>query len=129
KVISTVANALAPSIPAAAKVASVSSALGYGRRRVYRKRKVGGRKRRVVRRRGRGLLSALKSAHNWLKSNKVISTVSKALDSAGVPYAGTINKISSAAGYGKYRSRKRRTRRVGRGSTFFSLSQIARPKF
>src|SRR5690606_8533234 len=97
KVISTVANALAPSIPAAAKVASVSSALGYGRvyhKRTYRKRKVGGRKRKFVRRRGRNLLSALKSAHDWLKSNKVISTVSKALDSAGVPYAGTINKIS-----------------------------------
>ena len=58
KVISTVANALAPSIPAAAKVASVSSALGYGRvyhKRTYRKRKVGGRKRKFVRRRGRGM--------------------------------------------------------------------------
>ena len=74
---------------------------------------------------------SLKSAHNWIKSNKVISTVSKALDSAGVPYAGKIANVSEKLGYGrsKYRSRKRRTRRVGRGSTFFSLSQIARPKF
>src|SRR5690606_38248245 len=96
-------------------------------------RKVGGRRRRVARRRyGRGLFSASKSAHDWLKSNKVISTVSKALDSAGVPYAGKIANVSEKLGYGrsKYRSRKRRTtRRVGRGLTFFSLSQIARPKF
>lgn len=40
-----------------------------------RRRTLGLRRRRVVRRRrGAGLWDAIKSAHNWIKGNKVIST-------------------------------------------------------
>src|SRR4051812_41551831 len=48
----------------------------------------GGRRRTTRRRRGRGLFDALKSAHNWIKSNKIISTVGNAL--SGVPGIGSI---------------------------------------
>lgn len=73
------------------------------------------RTRRLVRRRARGggFMDALRSAHDWIKKNKIISTVSGAL--SGVPgiggIASAINKGSSALGYG-HRRRVRR-RRVG----------------
>lgn len=74
------------------------------------------RRRRVVRRRGAGFFDVLKSAHDWIKKNKIISTVSGALSKVGVPYAGAINTASSALGYGRKSYRKRRVvrrRRVG----------------
>ena len=63
------------------------------------------RKRRVYRRSGRsgaGFLDALRNAHNWIKSNKIISTVGNALAPI-LPVAGTIGKVASAAGYGRKR--------------------------
>ena len=59
------------------------------RRRVYRRKRVGGARRverprrvgrpRIVKRRrrkqGRGLWDIIKSGNNWLRSNKIISTV------------------------------------------------------
>ena len=55
-----------------------------------RRKRVG----RVVRRkRGGGFMDALKSAHNWIKSNKIISTVGNALGKIGVPYAGAIGLL------------------------------------
>ena len=73
-----------------------------------------GRRRRVGRvsrrKRGGGFMDALRSVHDWVKKNKIISTVSGAL--SGVPgiggIASAINKGSSALGYGR---RHRRTRR------------------
>ena len=53
-------------------------------------------------------MDALKSAHNWIRSNKIISTVGNALGKIGVPYAGA---IGTAAGTLGYRRRRRRTRR------------------
>ena len=78
---------------------------GNGRRRRV------GRLRTTRRHRGGGFLDALKSAHNWIKNNKIISTVSGAL--SGVPgiggIASAINKGSLALGYGRRRPlRKRR---------------------
>ncbi len=78
------------------------------------------RRRRVGRPRGRGIFSsignALRGAHDWIKKNKIISTVSGAL--SGVPgignIAGMINKGSTALGYGRRRvTRRVKRRRVG----------------
>ena len=70
-----------------------------------RKRRVG---RPRVRRQGAGFLDALKSAHDWIRKNKIISTVSGASSKVGVPYAGAINTASSALGYGRRRRVVRR---------------------
>ena len=62
-------------------------------------------------------MDALRSAHDWIKKNKIISTVSGAL--SGVPgiggIASAINKGSSALGYGRRRRtvRRRVVRRRG----------------
>ena len=65
------------------------------------------RRRRVRRPRGRGFMDAIRSAHDWIKKNRIISTVGSALGKVGVPYAGAIGTAASALGYG-------RRRRVGR---------------
>ena len=76
-----------------------------------RRRRVG----RVVRRkRGGGFMDALKSAHNWIKSNKIISTVGNALGKIGVPYAGAIGTAAGTLGYGRRRRVVRRKRVVRR---------------
>jgi len=79
-----------------------------------------GRRRRRVgrpRRRGGNLLSdignALSSAHNFIRKNKLISTVGNALGSVGVPYAGAIGKAAGILGYGRRRRRRVRHRRRG----------------
>ena len=63
------------------------------------------RRRRVVRRRGAGFFSnignALSKAHDWIKSNKIISSVGSLLGKAGVPYAGAIGTAAGTLGYGK----------------------------
>ena len=75
------------------------------------------RPRLVRRRQGRGFMDALRSAHDWIRKNKIISTVSGAL--SGVPgiggIASAINKGSLALGYGKRKTyrRKRVVRRRG----------------
>lgn len=85
------------------------------RRRIYRRARVGGARRvgrpRLVgrprrRKQGRGLWDLIKKGHNWLKSNKIISTVGNALGSV-IPLAGTIGRTAATLGYG-------RRRRVGR---------------
>ncbi len=84
----------------------------------YRKRRVG---RPRLRKRGKGFFSsignALSKAHDFIKSNKLVSTVGNALGSVGVPYAGAIGKAAGVLGYGKRRLRARprvvRRRRVG----------------
>lgn len=67
-----------------------------------------GRPRR--RKQGRGLWDLIKKGHNWIKSNKIISTVGNALGSV-IPLAGTIGRTAATMGYG--RRRRRRVRRVG----------------
>ena len=88
-----------------------------------RKRRVG---RPRVRRQGAGFLDALRSAHRWIKDNKIISTVSGALSKVGIPYAGAINTASSALGYGR-RSRvvKRRVVRRRSGGSLRSMISAA----
>lgn len=76
------------------------------------RRKNAVRRRRVVRKQGGGLLDFLRNAHNFIKSNKIISTVGNALAPV-LPVAGTIGKVAAAAGYGR-RRRPGRPRRVGR---------------
>jgi hypothetical protein len=70
--------------------------------------------RRGVRRRRHGgsflsaIGSALSKAHNFIKSNKIISRTGNILGSLGVPYAGAIGKASSVLGYGRRRRVRRR---------------------
>ena len=68
------------------------------------------RRRRVRRARGGGFMDALRSAHDWIKKNKIISTVGSALGRVGVPYAGAIGTAASTLGYGRRRRRVVRRR-------------------
>ena len=79
---------------------------GGGRRR----RRVGRPRLRRRRRRhgGSWLGDKISQAHNWIKKNKLVSTVANALGSVGVPYAGTIGSVAQKLGYGKRRRRVRR---------------------
>jgi len=96
---------------------TASSALGYGRRR-HRKRTGMGR-RRVHHRRGTGIKEWLGKANDWLKKNRVISTVATTLGHAGVPYANTVANVADKLGYGRRRGhgtmRRHMGRRRGRG--------------
>ena len=53
-------------------------------------------------------MDALRSAHDWIKKNKIISTVGSALGRVGVPYAGAIGTAASTLGYGRKRIVRRR---------------------
>ena len=84
---------------------------GGSKRRVGRprvRRMVGGSKRRVVHHRGRGFFSsignALKSGNQFLRDNKLISTVSKTLTDNGIApeILGKVANISGALGYGRH---------------------------
>lgn len=84
------------------------------------------RRRRVVRRRGAGLGDWLSKAHNWIKSNKIISSVGSLLGKAGVPYAGAIGTAAGTLGYGKRRRPKKRVvRRKKGGANLRSLLSSA----
>jgi len=50
---------------------------------------------------GRGILDWLKKAHDFIKKNKIISTVGKSLGAVGVPYAGAIGSAAGTLGYGR----------------------------
>jgi len=72
-----------------------------------------GRKRRRGRprlRRGGGFFSsignALSKANDFLRSNKIISTVGNALGNT-IPIAGTIGRAAATLGYGRRRARRR----------------------
>jgi|GEM_PF-3527301 len=69
----------------------------------------GGRRRHRMH--GGSLWDWVKKAHNWIRSNKVISRVGNALGAVGVPYAGLVGKAAGVVGYGKYLGRPRK---VGR---------------
>jgi len=70
------------------------------RKRVGRPRK---------RQNGQGIRDVIRSVHNFVKKNKLISKAANVLGSLGVPHAGTIGSIASTAGYRKKRRyRKRR---------------------
>lgn len=88
-----------------------AASLGYGKRR-----------RRVRRRRGGDLKSVLSSVHKFVKDKRLISSGLRHF----LPNS-NLHKAASALGYG--RRRRRTTRRGYGGANFFSLSQIARPKF
>lgn len=64
------------------------------------KRKVRRTVKRKTRRHGAGFWDGVKSGLNWIKSNKVISTVGNALAPV-LPIAGTIGNVASAAGWGR----------------------------
>ena len=92
-------------------------------------------RKRTTRRRGRGFFqnigNALSKAHDWFKSNKIISTVGKALGSTSLPFAGIANTIGNTAeklGYGRRRrvGRPRVTRRKTGGSLRSILSSVHR---
>lgn len=51
-------------------------------------------------RKGGSFWSFLKKANAWLRKHKIISTVGKALGSAGVPYASQIGSVAGKIGYG-----------------------------
>ena len=88
------------------------------------KRRVTRRRRVLHRKQGAGFMDALRSAHNWIKSNKIISSVGSMLGKAGVPYAGAIGTAASTLGYGRKRRVGRpRVRRAG-GSLKSILSNV-----
>ena len=77
-----------------------------------RKRRASGSKTSRRPKRGEGFMDILKSANNFLKKTKLISTVAGAL--GGLPggfggIAGTVGNVAGSMGYG----RRRRTRRGG----------------
>lgn len=81
---------------------------------------------RRVRRRGAGFMDALRSAHDWIKKNRLISTVANSLSKVGVPYAGSIGTAASALGYGRRRRvRRRRVVRRRRGGDIKSILSSA----
>ena len=68
---------------------------------------------------GRGLMSWLRSAHDFIKKNKLISRLASGYSQTGLPYAGAVGiggSVAKMAGYGK-RTRgrvvMRRRRMVG----------------
>lgn len=76
-----------------------------------------GRRRRTRRRRGRGILDVLRGVHDFVKKNKIISSVSGALSNVPGPIgniASLVNKGSSAFGYGRRRRLRRRSGLVRR---------------
>ncbi len=84
---------------------------GYGgRRRVARRR---------PRRHGAGFFSSLgnafSKAHDFIKSNKLVSGIANGLGSVGVPYASAIGSAADALGYGRRRRRVVRRRPAGMG--------------
>lgn len=79
------------------------------RMKMAKKGLTGGRRRHRMR--GGGFMDWIRKAHNWIRSNKVISRVGNALGAVGVPYAGLVGKAAGVVGYGKYRGRPRK---VGR---------------
>ena len=76
-------------------------------RKTYKKtyKKTRTKRRRVG---GSWLGDAFTKAHDFVKKNKLVSTIANALGSAGVPYASAIGKASAALGYGKRVHRRRR---------------------
>jgi len=86
------------------KLGNAAGALGYGKR-----------KRRVVRRRGRGLADILKKAHAYVKKERLVS---RALRNFGHT---KLANAAGALGYGR--------RRMHGGANFFTTEQIAAPKY
>ena len=77
------------------------------------------RKRRM---RGRGMWDWVSKASDWLKNNKLISTVGNALGGIGIPYASQIGSVAGSLGYGRRRRHHGRGLRLAGGS-------ISRPFF
>lgn len=86
-------------------------------RRIRRKRKVGGRRplrqmvggrKRIRRQRGSGffgdLWSGIKKAGNWVKDNRIISGVAKAIPN---PISQVVGNVAHAVGLGRHRARGR----------------------
>lgn len=71
------------------------------RKRVGRPRK---------RQNGEGIKDVIRSVHNFIKKNRVISKAANILGTLGVPHAGTVGSIAATAGYGKMRRYRRRRR-------------------
>lgn len=51
-----------------------------------------------------------KKTHRFLRKTKGLSRAMRALDSAGVPYAGTVGRFAGKVGYGRRRKVYRRRR-------------------
>ncbi len=96
KLVSRIASGLsAVGVPYAGSISSAASALGYGRRRV---------RRRVRRRRvGGSLRSILSNAHNFVKSNRLISKGLRTF----LPNS-NLHKAAHTLGYGRRRTVRRR---------------------
>lgn len=116
-IVSGVANALGSAgVPYASTVGSVAGKLGYGRRRrvhrshMPRVHHVIGLGRRRVHRRGKGVKQWLSKANDWLKKNRVVSTVAQGLANSGVlpKYTQQIAHVADKLGYGRKRVHHRR---------------------
>lgn len=125
RIISTVGKALGSAgLPYVGAIGNAAKILGYGKRKrvgVRRRRLVEGRRRVYHRRRGGDLESILSGAHNFIKSNRLVS---KGLRALGHP---KLAAASHSLGYGK--RRVRRVRRGYGGANYFSTEMLAVPKF
>ena len=68
------------------------------KRRHHRRRRMHG---------GGPIMNFLGKANDFLRKNKIISTVGNALGSLGVPLAGTIGSAAAGLGYGRRRYHRR----------------------
>lgn len=89
---------------------------------VVRKKKVVRRPKRptLAKKKGKGIKKivgnvgkALKTAHDFIKGEKIISKGADIAEILGVPYASTVGKVARVAGYGKGRGRGRGRPRGG----------------
>lgn len=71
-------------------------------------RKMARAPRRRRKMRGRGIMSFLGKANDFLRNSKLVSTVGNALGSAGIPFASQIGNIAGSLGYGRKSAMRRR---------------------
>lgn len=90
-------------VPHAGRIAHFAQSHGYGRRP---------RVRRARRMQGGSFMDTLKKVNNFFKKTKLISTVGRALGTAGVPYASQIAGVAGNLGYGRRRRRTYRKKKV-----------------
>jgi len=109
--VSKVAGALGGIVPGRAgqiigKIGTTAGNLGYGRRRVHRRRRT---------MHGGGFMDTMRGINNFLKKSQVISKVAGALGGV-IPYASNVSSIAGNLGYGRRRRVVHRRRRVAGGA-------------
>jgi len=96
------------------------------RKRTVTRRRTVHRRRRVL---GRGFFDGVRKVHDWIKKNKIISSVGNALGGV-IPIAGTIGRTAANFGYGRRPVRRTvRRRRIGGALPYYPGAQIGIPRY